>query len=230
MKNSTKGIKCRRLEGYCFLRIGVLVLASLILGSCTANLLPTKDVWYMQHYIIMQDFERAAYKNFSDEGKMGFQALFWEERIPESKQIFMQRLDFVTKNFKRENSKQPWNCDRARIFILNGSPASVDYAQNDSWGMTAQERAEGGGGTITRDRGGEDIQARTSEVWTYQHENNMIKYFFAFSPPNKWKLAQGSFAGNRYLGDLENWSRQQVFGPMDLEEYKLELEKLQEIK
>lgn len=211
-----------------FLKIGALVLAFTTLVACGVKLLPTKDAWYSQHYIIMQDFERKTYKELSTEGRKEFQILFWEFRRPESKREFLNRIDFVMKTFKRENSRQPWNSDRARIYLLNGSPASIDYKQSDNWGMQVRE---GGGVTgITTERDKEDIQARTSEVWTYQYKKQMIYYVFSFSRPNKWKLSQGEFSGNRFLGELEQQNKERTYGITDLDQYTKELENLKKIK
>ncbi len=216
-----------RLMGkFSFLKMGALVLSFLILGACGVNLLPSKDVWYMQNYIIMQDFERTAYKELSDEGKLKFQALFWEAKTPEAKMEFMRRIDHVMKVFKRENSSQPWNTDRARIYLLNGSPESIEYRQTDNWAMKVREGA-GEGGITERDK--EDIQARTAEVWTYQFGNQLIYYAFSYSAPRRWNLDQGAFSGNRYLGELENWSREQTYSIIDIDQYRKELENLKKI-
>lgn len=229
MKKFTQRNRSRFWGNFNALKMGILVLAFLALGACGMNLLPSKDMWYMQHYIIMQDFERTAYKELTVEGREEFQILFWKFRRPESKREFLKRIAFVTNAFKRENFRQPWNTDRARIYLLNGSPAAVDYRQTDNWAMRVQE---GGGGVtgITTERDKEDIQARTAEVWTYQYEKKMIVYVFSFSKPNKWKLSQGEFAGNRFLGELEQQSRGRVYGITDIDLYTKELENLKEIK
>ena len=203
-----------------------LVLAFLILGACGMNLVPSKDAWYMQHYIIMQDFERTAYKKLSDEGKQKFQSLFWEVRTAEAKKVFLSRMDQIMKVFKKENVPQPWNTDRARIFLLNGKPASIEYKQNDSWQMQVREGA-GQGGITERDN--EDIQARTDEVWTYQFGEHYIYYTFAFSAPKRWKLAQGSFAGNRYLGAFETQNKEQTYRIVNIDLYTKELENLKNL-
>jgi GWxTD domain-containing protein len=141
--------------------------------------------------------------------------------------IFMKRLDYVMKAFKKENSRQPWNTDRARIFLLNGNPASIEYKQTDSWAM--QVSREGATG-VTQERDKEDIQARTAEVWSYPYKGQLIYYVFAFSAPNKWRLAQGTFSGNRFLGALEIQSKEQTYGINDIEQYTKELENLKKIK
>ncbi|MCK4646720.1 MAG: GWxTD domain-containing protein [Candidatus Aminicenantes bacterium] len=229
MKKFTLRNRSRFGGKFNFLKMGILVLSFLALGACGMNLLPSKDTWYMQHYIIMQDFERAAYKELTVEGREEFQILFWKFRRPESKREFLKRIAFAANAFKRENFRQPWNTDRARIYLLNGSPAAVDYRQTDNWAMKVRE---GGGGVtgIAAERDKEDIQARTAEVWTYQYEKQMIYYAFSFSKPNKWKLSQGDFAGNRFLGEFEQQSRERTYGITDIDQYTKELENLKEIK
>jgi len=212
-----------------FLSIGTLVLALLILDACSINLLPSKDKWYMQHYIIMQDFERAAYKKLSPEAKEKFQILFWEDRWPEARMEFLRRMDHVMKIFKKENPAQPWNTDRARILLLNGSPASIEYKQTDNWGMKIVEGGKGVTG-ITSERDKENIQARTAEVWAYQCDEQFVYYAFTFSAPKKWKLAQGAFSGNRFLGKLEIRSREQTYAIKDIDQYTKKLENLKKAK
>ena len=211
-----------------FLQAGALAGLLAFVVACGVQMMPSRDPWYMEHYILMQDFERDVYKDLTDEGKTSFQALFWEARSPQSRELFTQRRDFVIDRFKAENSATPWNTDRARIYLLNGSPSSVDYKQTDSWGMQAQEQAAGGGGVsgIIQDRSGEDVQARSAEIWTYQYGQNLIQYVFRYSPPKEWKLATGNFEGNRYLGDFENENRTNYFGIVDLNDYKASLENL----
>lgn len=217
-------------KGEGFVKAVVLMLLVVFVVACGVRMMPSRDPWYMQHYIIMQDFERDAYKGLSDEGKAQFQTLFWEARSAQSKQIFKQRMDFATKTYKAENSATPWNTDRARIFLLNGSPSSVDYKQTDTWGMQAQETAGGGVTGVVQDRSGEDVQARSAEIWTYQYGQNMIQYVFQYSPPKQWKLATGNFAGNRYLGDFENENRANYYAIVDLDAYKKALAELPKIE
>jgi GWxTD domain-containing protein len=187
-------------------------------------MIPSKDVWYMQHYFIMQDFEREVYKDLTEAGRLEFQRLFWEARSPESKQEFQNRINFAEKAFKRENFKQPWNCDRARIFLLNGRPETVEYEQNDNRSMSlTTDRSQAG---IT-ERDKENIEARTAEVWTYQYKQFLIKYVFNFSAPKKWRLATGSFAGNRYLGEFEEFNKMTTWGIINPGEYKEKLEGLE---
>jgi GWxTD domain-containing protein len=217
-----------KTEGFSSLsRWSAVAALIFLLAGCGMNLVPSKDSWYMQHYIIMQDFEREAYKGLSDEAKLQFQELFWNSRPKESKEIFEKRIDFAMKQFRRENSAQPWNTDRARIYLLNGSPQSVDYDQTDNWQMRV---SEGAGNSGISDRSNEDIQARTAEVWTYQYRDQYIKYHFAFDRPKNWKLATGSFSGNRFLGSFEQENREQTFPIVDKETYQRELDRLKTIQ
>ena len=204
-----------------------MTVATLMIIGCGMNLVPSKDSWYMQHYIIMQDFERDAYKSLSQEGKQQFQLMFWQHRPEKSKEIFDTRMEFALKQFRRENSSQPWNTDRARIYLLNGSPQSVDYKQTDNWQMRARE---GAGNNAMTDRSNEDIQARTAEVWTYQYKDQYIQYHFLFDRPKNWKLDIGAFSNNRFLGSFEKENRENTYPVSDMENYRAELDKLKTLK
>lgn len=199
-----------------------------ILAACAMNLIPSKDGWYMQHFFIMQDFERAAYKDLSDLGRVEFQESFWGARSPESKQEYLKRIEIASKAFKKENSNQPWNCDRARILLLNGNPASVEYTQNDDWmaSLTRNRNASG----IQNERDNENIEARTAEVWTYQYGQFIIKYVFTFVAPKRWRLAKPEVAGNRYLGAFEKENKEKTYAIIYLEEYKNKIDKLEKKK
>jgi len=201
------------------------LLAIGTLASCNVNMMPTKDVWYTQHYYIMQDFERSAYRTLSEAGKKEFQDLFWAARDPNSKAIFQERLSFVMNAFKRENARQPWNTDRARIYLLNGPPAAIDIDQNTSWGTQI-------GQPVTRavDRSNEDVQANRAELWTYSFQKQYIRYAFTFAAPNEWKMSPAVISGSTYIGELENYSKTVVFGIRDLERYKQDLEALEKKK
>ena len=199
-------------------------MALLILGACGLKLMPTSDQWYMQHYMIMQDFERDAYKELPTEKKAEFQSLFWEARSPESKMEFDKRMEYVMKTFKRENSANPWNTDRARIYLLNGSPASIEFKQTDDWGISMTRNAGETGSA--NDRSNENIQARTGEGWASQYDQAIIYYVFTFSAPKRWELQQTSFEGNRYLGELEKLNREKYYGIIDSLKYAQALEKL----
>lgn len=196
-------------------------LALVFLASCGVKMMPTKDAWYTQHYAIMQDFERTAYRTLSAAGKKEFQDLFWAARETQSRTIFQERLSFIMNAFKRENSSQPWNTDRARIYLLNGPPASIDVDQNTSWGAQIGQPATGG-----VSRSNEDVQANRAEVWTYSFHKQYIKYAFTFAPPNEWKMSPALISGSKFLGELETYNKAVIFGIRDLEGYTQSLEAL----
>jgi len=209
-------------------KLGAALLSIVILVSCGVNLIPSKDEWYMRHYFIMQDFERTVYKDLSDLGRVEFQNLFWEARSPETKQEFSNRIETASKVFKKENSSQPWNCDRARILLLNGNPASVEYSQNDDW-MASLTRSRNEAGS-TNQRDNENIEARTAEIWMYQYGQFLIKYAFTFSAPKSWQLSTGAFAGNRYLGAFEKENKEKTYAIIDAEVYKKKIDGLEKKK
>lgn len=203
----------------------VLILGLVILGPAAviASALPKKDVWYAQHYFLMRDYERKAYKNLSVNGRLEFQKLFWEARLPAAKVEFDLRMDYIMPKFKDENSAQPWNTDRARIYLLNGRPADVVWIQ------------DGGNNAAVRfnqpsDNVGENIEGKTREVWTYPFEPQLVKYHFSSSPTNKWVQVQPSASEGRYIQALELRSRAQTWGPIDEGAYKAKLDKLKAIK
>ncbi len=205
----------------------ILVLALAGAGACSMAMMPSKDPWYAQHYFIMQDFERSTYRSLSEAGRLEFQKLFWEARPVEAKKEFDARMDFIDKNFKRENFEQPWNTDRARVFLLNGKPAHVDQRQNENWAMGMRT---GVPGAVTTERAGEDVGASTAEVWSYPFENQIVEYGFVFQPPNKWQQTQISAAASRYMGGLERQNKLAVYGVRDEGGYKQKLEALKAIK
>ncbi len=209
------------------LLVALVPAALMSLSSCGLKMMPTHDEWYTKHYYIMQDFERATYKELSPAARLEFQKAFWEARHPKSKQIFDERMDFVMKTYKRDNAKQPWNCDRARIYLLNGPANQVEMAPNDSWGV---QTGFGAGVASLGDRTNEDISANTLEVWTYRFDKYLVQYGFVFSPPNNWHLTQTSFAGNRYLGALETWSKENTYPIVNPESYNLKLSELKSIR
>jgi GWxTD domain-containing protein len=205
----------------------VLLLAGIMTtAGCGVSMMPTKDTWYTQHYYIMQVFERDIYRHLSDTAKAEYQAYFWQARRPEAKQLFDKRMEFVMKTYAKENRNQPWNTDRGRVFLLNGSPASIDYKQNTEWAGGVRE---GGGITGATERVGEDVQAMMNEVWTYQHAGQTIYYTFSFVVPNEWRM-QIRMDQNRFLGELEQYNRSVVFGPMNPEEYRNKVESLRDVK
>jgi GWxTD domain-containing protein len=207
------------------LAFGLVVLWA-VAGAAKA--LPSKDHWYAQHYFLLQDYERKAYKALSANGRRAFQKLYWESRSQAAKEEFDRRMVFIAQNYKSENSSQPWNTERARIYLLNGRPAGIDLRQNNDW--VGSVAFSGGAAGVTQDRSNEDIQANTLEVWSYSYGKYVVMYGFTFQAPNKWRQAQISAAGGRYLEGLEKQNRTQVWGPTDEEAYKARLDELKTIR
>ena len=189
------------------LEIALLVSAVLLPAACGIRLEPSKDAWYSRHYIVMQNFEKDIYVKLSAEAKAQFQNRFWAFRSTAARGEFETRLSYVMTAFKRENSQQPWNTDRARIYLLNGSPVAIDYQENGY------------------DRINEDIGARMGEAWTYTYSKYLVTYLFTFRKPAEWRLLD-RMTGNQFRGELEARSREEDYGISDLEAYKAELEKL----
>jgi GWxTD domain-containing protein len=204
-----------------FLALGAIFLTVLAAAGCGINTMPTKDVWFTQHYIIMQDFERSAYRSLSNEGKKAFQELFWSARTQDARSTFDARLEYVKENFWKENSQQPWNTDRSRVYLLNGSPASIDVDQNNSWAISGASSVL----TQATDRSNEDVAANRAELWIYPYDQYLIKYTFVFVQPYQWKIT--TTTGSRYLGDFENYNRNVTFGITDLERYQQALAALE---
>ena len=205
-----------------------LALVCIMLVGCGISLVPSKDEWYGKHYYIMQSYEWKAYKSLSAAGQLEFQKLFWEARPPESKKEFDQRVEFCMQTFKRENSKQPFNVDRAHVYLLNGRPDQIEYSQNDAW---ANKIGSGVANFMsTNDRTNEDVSANTAEVWTYRYDKFLIQYVFVFQSPSTWKMNQAVFSGNRYVGAFELQNKEDFFGPTNEDEYKAKLEDLKKIK
>jgi len=192
-----------------------------LLSSCGVKMMPTKDAWFTQHYPIMQDFERSAYRTLSEAGKTEFQTLFWAARDPGSKSVFEERLGYVISAYKRENSRQPWNTDRARIYLLNGPPAAIEVDQNTDWGVQIGQPAN-----VAADRSNEDVQAYRAEVWTYALRSQNVKYVFTFKAPNEWKMSPAAVSGNRFIGEFERDNKAVTFGIRDLDRYQRDLEAL----
>jgi GWxTD domain-containing protein len=206
-----------------------LVLAALVLAGCGISMSPSRDSWYAQHYFIMQKYEQDVYKRLTPNGRLEFQNFFWDARSALVKKEFAARMEYIAQNFKKENFSQPWNTDRARVYLLAGSPASIEYRQNDDWGT----RLGQGGGQfgVATDRSGEDIQATTFEVWTYPFGQYFVYYTFSFQPPSKWKSASmGSNGGSRVFGQFEIQNRVEYWSPTDVEGYKAKIENLKTIK
>jgi len=205
--------------------LGAIFLSVLALPARGVGAIPKKDAWYTQHYIIMQDFERKAYRVLSADGRKAFQELFWAARTSDARATFQARLEYVKKNFWKENSKQPWNTDRSRIYLLNGSPAAIDYDQNVSWALSVLPTGQGG--AVATDRSNEDVGANRAEIWTYPYSRFFIKYGFVFVAPSSWKSATPPAAGTQYREQLEDFNRDVTFGIVDLEKYKQDLSGLE---
>ncbi len=210
--------------------VAILFLVLAITAACGVNMMPSKDPWYAQQYFIMQNYERDVYRSLTEAGKLEFQKLFWEARPADSKKEFDNRLAYIAQNFKKENFEQPWNTDRARVYLLNGNPANIEQHVNDNWTMQVKIR-EGETGFESADaRTGEDITATTLEVWAYNYQNQIVYYGFTFQPPSKWRQAQISVGAYRYMGELELWSKTVTYGLTDEAKYKQKLEELRVIK
>lgn len=194
----------------------LLIAAALVPAACGVSLAPSRDTWYTQHYMIMQDFEKGAYAKLGPEGKVEFRRLFWASREPGARLEFGTRLRWVSAAFRRENSRQPWNTDRGRIYLLNGNPITLDHDINENWSEPS---------ALAGDRSREDIGAGVGETWTYRYDKNLVVYSFQFQKPNEWRLID-RMTGNEYRGGLERRSRDVVFGIRDLPAYKAELAKL----
>jgi GWxTD domain-containing protein len=200
--------------------IGAILFSVVAVAARVSAALPTKDAWYTQHYMIMQDFERKLYRNLSEEGRKGFQQLFWAARTSDARASFQARLDYVLKNFKHENRKQPWNTDRGRTYLLNGPPASIDYDQNVSLGGVMLP----GQVPSNANPSGEDVGGNRGEIWIYPYDKYFIRYTFAFVQPSQWRITQTT--GSRYLGELENYNKTVTFGIVDEAAYKQALDGL----
>lgn len=205
-----------------FIAAGVALASVLVLAPRGFGAIPKKDVWYTQHYIIMQDFERKAYRDLTEEGRQAFQELFWASRTSDARAAFAARLEYVKKTFWQENKKQPWNSDRARIYLLNGNPVSIDVDQNNDWGAVGMPNDF----RAPTDRTNEDVAANRAEIWTYNYERYFIQYVFVFRQANQWKIMQVQGSGSRFLGDLENFNRTVTFGVADPDQYRKALDSL----
>jgi GWxTD domain-containing protein len=205
----------------------ILGLGLIVLGAA-AGTASAKDYWYAQLYFLLQGYERKAYKALSANARLEFQKVYWESRSPAAKEEFDRRMAYIMPTFKNENSSQPWNTDRGRIYLLNGRPAGMDQRQNADW--TISRTLPGGAAGVSQDRSGEDIQGSTLEVWSYPYEQYVCEYAFSFKPPNKWVQVQISATGGRYIQGLENRSRTMTWGPTDEDAYRARLEELKSIK
>ncbi len=203
-----------------------LVALFVFLSACGVGMLPSRDSWYAKHYFIMQDFERETYKKLTAEGRLEFQKLFWEARHPVAKEQFEARIAYIERVYKTENHSQPWNTDRARVYLLNGPPAQIDYRQNTDWVTSAVSQPGKSGTQQVSDRSNEDIQANTAEVWVYPYDSHFVYYVFTFSPPNSWRLSPSTYQNNQYLQALENLNKDLTYGLKDVEAYRSRLEAL----
>jgi GWxTD domain-containing protein len=168
----------------------------------------------------MQDFEKKIYKDLSREGKKKFQDLFWQARESDARAEFVKRLDYVSKIYQKENKIQPWNTDRARIYLLNGNPAVIDYTEGTHSLRTPP----------TRDSEPEDIQSRIEEVWTYPYRSFFVYYRFNFIPPGEWRLDTWWYL-DPHVGELEQENKDTVFAiARDMEQYRTELANLEKRK
>lgn len=209
--------------------IGIFLL--FCFSACSLKLMPSKDPWYAQHYIIMQEFEWDTYKALSAEGKAQFQELFWKVRDPKARATFESRLDFVTKKFKTESRSTPWNTDRGRIFLLNGNPAEVRYDEGDAdlgGIVVVPTGGEGGGvlGGVNIERSNRDIGARQAELWVYPYQSYRITYQFNFSQPRQWKL-NPNMSESSFREEFELYCRQVVYGIIDMKKYLEQLEMME---
>jgi len=200
--------------------VGAILFSVAAVAARVSAAIPKKDVWYTQHYIIMQDFERKLYRDLSMEGRKGFQELFWEARTADARASFKARMDFVIHNYWKENSKQPWNTDRGRTYLLNGPPASIDYDQNVNLGGVMLPGQVAGNANPS----GEDVGANRGEIWIYPYDKYFIRYTFAFVQPSQWRITQTT--GSRYLGELETYNKTVTFGVVNEAAYKQALEGL----
>ncbi len=206
---------------------GASLLVILLFASCGINSIPTKDVWFTQHYAIMQDFERQAYRTLSDAGRLGFQDLFWKHRAEQARATFATRLEYVKKIYWKENSQQPWNTDRSRVLLLHGEPAAIDFDQNVDFALSV---LPGDTGNVSSDRTTEDIQANRAEIWTYSYDKYLIKFVFVFVKPTSWRMYQSALTNNRYLGEFDEADKTVTFAVSDLEGYKREIAGLEKRK
>jgi len=214
-------------------KIAALVAGAALVAACGINLIPSKDDWYAMHYYVMQEYEWQAYKQLVPEARLEFQKLFWTVRSAYAQDEFDKRVEYCLKTFKRENSRQPFNVDRAHIYILNGPPAQVIFQQNDAWGIqtgTATAANAGQFSGSSNDRTNEDVSANTSEVWTYSAGERLVNYVFQFRSPSSWLLQQSATDEGRWRQVLEQSNKNGFFAVTDPAAYKQQLEALKAMK
>ncbi len=199
--------------------LAATLLALLVMAAgCAVFVSPMRDEWYSQHYFIMQDWEKKIYNQLSPEGRVEFQQVFWESRDEDSHLEFGDRMEYVLTVYQIENKGQPWNTDRARVYLLNGIPFEISFRGSETQAKSMPRS----------DSEFEDIQTRQDEVWSYLYRNRFVYYIFRFAPPNQWRLLQTVYS-DTYIGRLENNNREVLFGVVtDKEQYKLDLESLLE--
>jgi GWxTD domain-containing protein len=214
-------------------KIAALVLAGSMLAACGINLIPSHDDWYAMHYYVMQDYEWQTYKQLWPAARLDFQKLFWTVRSPYAKDEFDKRVEFCMKTYKRENARQPFNVDKAHIYLLNGPPIQISFQQNTNWGMQSATPTAASGGTFSTgvtDRTNEDVAANTAEVWTYPAGDRLVNYVFQFRSPNGWNLQQSAVDEGKYRGALELFNKNGFFAVVDVAGYKQKLEALKAMK
>jgi GWxTD domain-containing protein len=196
----------------------VLLLFVAAAAGCTVFVSPLRDEWYSQHFFIMRDWEKKIYNGLSADGRLEFQKLFWDSRDPESQLAFGDRMEYVSTVYQTENKGQPWNTDRARVYLLNGIPFEIAFRGSETQAKSMPRL----------DTEYEDIQTRQDEVWSYLYRNRFVYYIFRFSPPSQWRLLQTVYT-DTFVAQLENSNRDVFFGVVtDEEQYKLEAERLLE--
>jgi len=214
-------------------KIAALIVGASLLAACGINLIPSKDDWYSMHYYVMQDYEWQAYKQLGPTAKLEFQKIFWTVRSIYAKDEFEKRVEYCMKNYKRENSRQPFNVDKAHVYILNGPPTQIQFVQNNNWGIQSGTPTSANGGQFSTgqsDRTNEDVAANSAEVWTYPIGSRMVNYVFQFRSPNSWNLQQSSTEEGRYRGELELSNKNGFFAVTDVAGYKKKLEEIKAMK
>jgi len=214
-------------------KIAALIVGVSLLAACGVNLIPSKDDWYAMHYYVMQDYEWQTYKQLGPTARLEFQKIFWTVRSEYAKDEFDKRVEYCNKNYKRENSRQPFNVDRAHIYILNGPPAQFQLVQNDAWGTASGTPASASGGQFSTgisDRTGEDISASMAEQWAYPAGSRLVNYIFKFRSPSSYLLQQSSADEGQYRQALEQSNKNGFWAIKDPASYKKKLEELKAMK
>jgi len=195
-------------------------------AGCGINLHPTADQWLALHSFIMQDSEKAIYKDLAVADRGKFQTMFWEARTSEARQEFQNRLEYVKTFLKDENPSQPWNSDRSRILLLNGFPLSVSDFRSPDAATNPGYYPISGKEFFNVYAYTDDITARTAITWKYLSGNQTINYVFQHVPPREYKLLRiGQFEK-----DFEQFNKNTVYQIVDEEKYALELKSLKKLK